>query len=435
MPVHIHKNFNTLKSFAILLFPTVLSPNILATPIGDTIENEVHSKIINKPVPINNANSEFTSLQSDVKDTLLIDNTIKHPDIAQFLSPYNYEYKIKKGDNLGLIFEKFHLRYSDLMRLMESDLNFLSLDTIMPGNVIKIWKTKKSNKLLRLELKLNLSDTVSYTLNGSSYDYNTYSDPGTWKESRIKGKVIRTLSGSAKKVGLSNSEIAQMTALLQNKINFSKELKKGDQFEIIRKTQYINGKKTRNHEVEMVKIQNKGKTYSAILHTDGQFYDGDGKSLEQAFNRRPVSKRFRISSSFNPNRLHPVTKRISPHNGTDFAVPSGTPIASVGDGIVILTRKHPYAGNYVVIKHNNTYKTRYLHMSKILVKKGQKITRGQKIGLSGSTGRVTGPHLHFEMLIKDKAVNAMTTSIPSGTPVPPLEMKSFIENKKRLDAI
>ncbi|MFA0698865.1 peptidoglycan DD-metalloendopeptidase family protein, partial [Vibrio sp. 10N.222.49.C9] len=131
---------------------------------------------------------------------------------------------------------------------------------------------------------------------------------------------------------------------------------------------------------------------------------------------------------------HPVTRRISPHNGMDFAIPTGTPVLAAADGKVIMVRNHPYAGKYLVIEHGSIYKTRYLHMSRIQVKRGQMVKRGQRIGLSGATGRVTGPHLHYELLIRNRAVDPMTANIPMAKSVPDSEMAEFVYNRERLDA-
>lgn len=100
-----------------------------------------------------------------------------------------------------------------------------------------------------------------------------------------------------------------------------------------------------------------------------------------------------------------------------------------------MVRNHPFAGNYVVIEHGSKYKTRYLHLSKILVRKGQKVSRGQKIGLSGNTGRVTGPHLHYELLEHNRPVDAMKANIPMASSVPSKEMKSFLARVKEVDSI
>ena len=142
-----------------------------------------------------------------------------------------------------------------------------------------------------------------------------------------------------------------------------------------------------------------------------------------------------MSSPFDPQRRHPVTGRIAPHNGTDFAAPTGTPVLATGDGVVVMTRNHPYAGKYVVINHGSTYTTRYLHLSKILVHKGQKITRGQRIALSGATGRVTGPHIHYELIVRGHPVNPMTAKIPMANSVPKKDMANFIARRDQLDTM
>ncbi|MFO8142850.1 MAG: peptidoglycan DD-metalloendopeptidase family protein, partial [Marinobacter sp.] len=122
-----------------------------------------------------------------------------------------------------------------------------------------------------------------------------------------------------------------------------------------------------------------------------------------------------------------VTGRVSPHNGTDLATPIGTPIMSTGDGIVHRTGDHPFAGKYVEIDHGNAYKTRYLHLHKVLVKRGQKIERGDRIALSGNTGRSTGAHLHFELHINGRPVNALTADIPTAADVPKAVARQFEE--------
>ena len=128
--------------------------------------------------------------------------------------------------------------------------------------------------------------------------------------------------------------------------------------------------------------------------------------------RYPIPSQRRVSSGFSPNRRNPVTGRVQPHNGTDFSVRVGTPVLSTGDGIVIKATSHRDMGRHIVIRHGGKYTTVYMHMSKLLVKVGQKVKQGQKIGLSGNTGRSTGPHLHYEFRINNRPVNAMRVDLP-----------------------
>ena len=159
-------------------------------------------------------------------------------------------------------------------------------------------------------------------------------------------------------------------------------------------------------------MRSSGKDYYAIRAEDGKFYDRNGSGLARGFLRFPTIKQFRVSSNFNPRRLNPVTGRIAPHRGVDFAVPVGTPVLAVGDGEVMVAKNGGAAGNYIAIRHGRQYMTRYMHLRKILVKPGQKIKRGDRIALSGNTGRSTGPHLHFEMWINQLAVNPLTAKLP-----------------------
>ncbi|MGL6177306.1 MAG: peptidoglycan DD-metalloendopeptidase family protein, partial [Vibrionaceae bacterium] len=174
---------------------------------------------------------------------------------------------------------------------------------------------------------------------------------------------------------------------------------------------FVGDKLSGQSEILAVRFSLRDKVMMAYLHEDGNYYDEDGKSLQNhGFLRVPLEDPVRVSSHFSPQRRHPVTKKMTVHNGTDFAVPTGTPVVSTADGVVSLVSDHPYAGKYVVIDHGTQYRTRYLHNSKILVKQGQKVSRGERIALSGATGRVSGPHVHYEMLVKNKPVDAMKAS-------------------------
>ncbi|EKM21508.1 hypothetical protein VCHENC01_4051 [Vibrio harveyi] len=355
---------------------------------------------------------------------------------AEVVSPPNFEYQIQAGDNLSSIFSQLGFGYSSLMKVMETDLNFLALDTLKPGNTLRFWRDESTGELEKMELQFSIADKVVYRRNADgSYDFSDISIPGVWHQEPLVGVIHGSFSSSANRLGLSSAEISQVVNLLKEQVNFGKDLRAGDRFEVVRRSQSIDGVPTGKNEIEAIKIYNRGREVTAYLHTDGQFYNAKGESLQRAFQRYPVSRGWRISSGFNPKRLHPVTGRVAPHNGTDWAVPIGTPVEATGDGTVIMTRKHPYAGNYVVIEHGSKYKTRYLHLSKILVKKGQKVSRGQRIGLSGKTGRVTGPHLHYELIEYGRPVNAMRAKIPMASSVPKKEMESFIATRDEMDKL
>lgn len=382
----------------------------------------------------NDSNSLTRTIDLSIPESQIVSDILQTEQ--EIVDLPDYEYTVQPGDNLSTIFDQLGFGYSQLMNVMATDLNYLALDTLKPGNVLRFWKGEHDSILEKMELEFSLVESAVYTrLDDGSYSFEDVKILGQWGSFALVGDIKGSFSQSAYSLGLSSNEINQVVSLLKEKINFSRDLRAGDKFEVVQSKQFVDGVFTGNRELQAVKIVNRGRELTAYLHTDGQYYDKNGESLQRAFQRKPINGRYRLSSHFNPHRKHPVTGRVSPHNGTDWATPTGTPIVSTGDGVVIMTRKHPYAGNYVVIQHGSRYKTRYLHLSKILVRKGQKVSRGQRIGLSGATGRVTGPHIHYELLDRGRAVNAMKANIPMASSVPKKEMAAFKQRRDELNAM
>ncbi|WP_061017456.1 peptidoglycan DD-metalloendopeptidase family protein [Vibrio splendidus] len=346
-------------------------------------------------------------------------------------------YFVKVGDTLSNIFSSWKLPYGTVQKVMEADLESLKLDTLKPGDHLELLLDSDSKQLVELIFHESLVEQAVFTKNDDgSFDYQFNEMPGEWKEKLYKGSVHGSFSTSAYKAGLTTNQIANITRTLKDKVNFARELRAGDSFNVLVNEQYTDDHLTGKTEVQGISIKLRNREVGAFLAPDGLFYDREGNSLEQAFDRYPVDRKFRrITSSFNPTRRHPVTGRISPHNGTDFATPVGSPIYSTGDGRVVALRDHPYAGKYLVIEHNSVYTTRYLHLSRFLVKKGQQIKRGQKIALSGATGRITGPHLHFEVLVRGRAVDAMKANLPMARSIMPKDRKEFLARIASFDAM
>ncbi|MBU2932368.1 peptidoglycan DD-metalloendopeptidase family protein [Vibrio cyclitrophicus] len=354
-----------------------------------------------------------------------------------FNSLVKVHYFVKVGDTLSNIFSSWKLPYGTVQKVMEADLESLKLDTIKPGDHLELLLDGDSKQLVELIFHESLVEQAVFTKNNDgSFDYQFHEVPGEWKEKLYAGTVHGSFSTSAYKAGLTTAQIANITRTLRDKINFARELRAGDSFNVLVKEQYTDNHLTGKTEVQGISINLRNREVAAFLAPDGRFYDRAGNSLEQAFDRYPVARQFRrITSSFNPYRKHPVTGRISPHNGTDFATPVGAPVYSTGDGRVVAIRNHPYAGKYLVIEHNSVYKTRYLHLSRFLVKKGQQVKRGQKIALSGATGRITGPHLHFEVLVRGRAVNAMKANLPMASSILPQNKKEFLARIASFDGL
>lgn len=262
------------------------------------------------------------------------------PEVIEEVDFPSYEYVIQKGDNLSSIFTKLGFGYQEMMQVMETDLNYLSLDTLRPGNTLRFW-SEEDHRLSKMMLEFSPVDKVVYTrLDDASFEYERIEEEGVWENRAFIGEVLGTFSQSVNGSGLGNTDVENVVSLLKDKLNFSRDLRAGDRFEIVQSRQSYEGKLTGNTEIQAIRIFNRGREVSAYLHSDGQYYDKDGESLQRAFRRKPMDGSYRLSSHFNPNRKHPVTGRVSPHNGTDWATPTGTPIVSTGDGVVAMTRNH-----------------------------------------------------------------------------------------------
>ena len=326
---------------------------------------------------------------------------------------------IRKGDILSVLFDQYKLGQTTLRMILSADESLLALETLQPGQILYFRYKGNTQYLEEMELYKHAGHRIIYRrIEDNVFEYETIIQDGTWENIRIDGKIENTFYLSAQRASLTEHEAATITRIFQDQLDFSRAIRKGDTFQIIRGVQMIDGKPTGQTRIESVRIKRRAYEHTAFLFDDGRYYDKHGQSLARAFTRTPLDKHYRISSGFNPKRVHPVTGRVGPHNGTDFATPTGTKVFSTGDGVVTRVGNHPFAGRYIDIQHGGQYKTRYLHLHKVLVRRGESITRGQTIALSGNTGRSTGSHLHFELHIHGRPVDPMKANIPLTRSVP-----------------
>jgi murein DD-endopeptidase MepM/ murein hydrolase activator NlpD len=215
-------------------------------------------------------------------------------------------------------------------------------------------------------------------------------------------------------------------------IDFVYDPRKGDTFEVLYQQLYLDGEYYKDGNILAASYTNKGTQHTAYRYTDSNgktgYFSAKGVSMRKAFLRAPVDFT-RISSRFNPNRLHPIFKTSRPHRGIDYAAKTGTPVFATGDGRVITASYNNASGNYVVLQHGQAYTTKYLHLSKKHVKKGQRVAQGQIIGKVGSTGYATGPHLHYEFLVSGVHRNPSTilNKLPKARSIEVSELNRFNE--------
>lgn len=210
------------------------------------------------------------------------------------------------------------------------------------------------------------------------------------------------------RAGLTPTEIKSIGQIFKQKININK-LKVGDSFRVL-----FSGIGT-NAQLYAIKFETSKGRFESFINPEDQNYYGENEFTPTAgiFRRFPLAGEIQVTSQFNPQRRHPVTKRVSPHNGVDFKASVGTPVYAPADGVVTYSGYQRAAGYYVIVSHANDFSTVYMHLSKSEVKRGQKVIVGQLIARSGNTGRTTGPHLHYEIRINDRPVNPLKIELPS----------------------
>lgn len=337
------------------------------------------------------------------------------------------EWQVQPGDTLTGIFRAYKAPVEDLQEILAEDAEYLSLETLTPGTRLGL-TFDHEGRFYRLTLNLDPARKVAYTRQkDGSFVRQKFEDDTYWVSEVLRGEINGSFYKSALSSGLTRTQVFLIDRLLESRLDFRRDLRVGDHFTVILGREMTGKQITGNARIEAVSLVRSSGTHSAFRFDDGHYYDENGESVTPAFLRWPTQKTFRVSSAFNRNRLHPITGRRTPHNGVDLATPTGTPIVSTGDGTVRRIGNHPYAGKYIDIDHGGAHATRYLHLHKILVKKGAQVERGQKIALSGNTGRSTGPHLHFELHINGRPVDPLTADIPTAAAIPQTEIDRFRE--------
>ncbi|PWC11376.1 murein DD-endopeptidase MepM [Brenneria roseae subsp. americana] len=337
-----------------------------------------------------------------------------------------HEYVVSMGDTLSSILTQYGIDIADITQLAEQNKDLRNLKI---GQQIS-WGLGENGELQSLTWQMSRRETRIYERVGSDFKERIEMLKGEWRNAVLNGRLNGSFVNSAKNAGLTNSEISAVIKALQWQLDFRK-LRKDDTFSVLMSREMLDGKSEQS-ELLGVRLNTGGKDYYAIRAEDGKFYDREGSGLTRGFLRFPTMKQFRISSNFNPRRLNPVTGRIAPHKGVDFAMPVGSPVLAVGDGEVVIAKRSGAAGNYVAIRHGRQYTTRYMHLNRILVKPGQKVKRGDRIGLSGNTGRSTGPHLHYEFWINQQAVNPLTAKLPRSEGLEGKERRDYLAQVKEV---
>ncbi|MEC9294810.1 MAG: peptidoglycan DD-metalloendopeptidase family protein [Pseudomonadota bacterium] len=322
---------------------------------------------------------------------------------------------VEPGETFAVLAQnELGLGYSEVLALLDDLPDPRRLTHWRAGHSFD-YQLDETGRLLALRMMKNTREGVLLERDSDQYAITAIERQGEPVQRLYAGSVTGSFARSAQATGLSSSSVTELTRILQKKLDFRRDSRRGDQFQVLVESDMIDGE-TLDSRVLAVKYDGERMDLTVVRNTtDDNFYTPEGSSLDPAFARHPFEGNYRLSSNFNPRRLHPVTGRVSPHNGTDFAMPIGTPITAPANGRVERVGNHHAAGRYIVVRHDNGYRTRYLHLSQPLVSQGERVTMGDRIALSGNTGRSTGPHLHYEVIVNNTPVNAMTVELPENT--------------------
>lgn len=329
---------------------------------------------------------------------------------------------IKSGDSFGNILVKNGLNHAKVFEVVEKVRDTFNPRRIVVGKPYVILKAKDSAQTPTAFIYEN--DRINYTVVKLDDSITAYKSkkPVSIKRRAVSGVISSSLSDAIESEGLNYLITHELNNIYQWSIDFFR-LQKGDRFKLVFNERYINDSIYAGIEnIEASVFVHGEKPYYAFnfevdsVAGEMNYYDEEARPLQSFFLKAPLNFS-RISSRFSPRRFHPVQKRWKAHKGTDYAAPHGTPIWSTANGVVVASSYTSGNGNYVKIKHNGTYTTQYLHMSKRNVKVGQRVKQGDIIGYVGSTGLATGPHVCYRFWVNGVQVDPFRQMLPAAEPI------------------
>ena len=352
-------------------------------------------------------------------------------------APYISETRIRPGDTLAAVLQRLEINAPGLQRFLTQAPSARSIYKLYPGRSVQA-ATDAEGKLVWLRYIHTPGDEENgqvttrmllVTPSEDTYAAREISD-NTDRQTRVAVGTIRSsLFGATDAAGIPDSVTLQMADILNAKLDFLRDIRRGDQFRVVYEVRSHQGRYAGAGRVLALEFVNDGKVYNAVWFSpdgkSGSYYDFDGVSLRGAFLRTAL-KFTRISSTFGMRR-HPIHKTWTGHKGVDYAAPAGTPIHSTANGTVKFAGVQRGYGNVVIIEHFGKYSTVYAHQSRIArgIKPGTKVSQGQLIGYVGSTGWATGPHLHYEFRIGNRPVDPLAADLPVTRPLDAAEARKF----------
>ncbi len=326
----------------------------------------------------------------------------------------------RSSDTAESLLRRLNIDDADAAAFLRVDGNARSLMIGRAGKTVTA-ETTDDQRLLKLSMRWAADDDTKFnrlviSRNGKAFTSRIESAPYTIATRMARGNIKSSLFAATDDANIPDAVATQMVNIFSGDIDFQRSLRKGDRFSVFYETLEADGESIKTGKVLSTEFVNNGKTFQAMWFNDaapvasaikasnkapkGAYYSLDGQSLRKAYLASPVAFS-RISSGFKM-RFHPILQTWRNHLGVDYASPTGTPVRSIGDGVVDFAGVQNGFGNVIFISHKAGHTTVYAHLSRINVKRGERISQGQNIGAVGSTGWATGPHLHFEFRVNGK---------------------------------
>ena len=382
-----------------------------------------------------------TDFYNEFVDNIYFKKTLSH--IIDNLEPKykKIKHKIKPGETFDKILKEYFVEKNEVLKIKKSLKKKVNLNKLNTNQIIQFSLDKTNNKITEFIFQVSNTQKVVLKRNVDEDNFNEEIVSIKLNKEIIykENLILQSLYKAATDENIPPNIIIEFARIYGFQVDFQRDIKKKDKFQIMYET-FIN---------EKDEIVESGEILFANLNLSGQdnrlyyfdktgsegHYDKNGKIVKKALKKTPINGA-RLSSAFGM-RKHPIDGYNKMHRGTDFAAPMGTPIMASGDGVVKKAGWCGGGGNCVKIRHNTTYQTVYAHMSKFArgIKPGVRVKQGQIIGYVGSTGKSTGPHLHYEVIVNGKKVNSQKLKLPSGKILKGKERKIFETKKIKLNVL
>jgi len=338
------------------------------------------------------------------------------------------EVVVGRNDTLDRIFRRMALDTGDLQAIRNLPGIRQSIDFLKPGESIRV--THHDGEIKELSRKVSETETLKVVREDAGFAAQMIDNPTEVKLRTATATIDSSLFQAAEAAGISDGTTLRLANIFAYDIDFALDLREGDHFTAVYEEIYQNGRKLRDGEIVAAEFVNDGKVVRAVRYTpDGGpsgYYTPQGRPLRKAFLRTPVEFT-RISSVFNPHRLHPILNTIRGHMGTDYAAPVGTPVHAAGDGRVSFAGRRGGYGNAIMLTHSTSVATLYGHLSRFAphLHVGERVQQGEVIGYVGMTGLATGPHLHYEYLVGGVHKDPQKVQLPAAEPLSADALRQF----------